>query len=113
MTYARKIDKAEAAIDWAGPATTIERRLRAFDPFPGASSVLGNEAVKLWRAKVVDGHGTPGDILAAGDGGIVVACGDRALCVTELQRPGGRRASAAQFLAGHPIAPGSRFRHPG
>ena len=109
-TYAHKIDKAEAAIDWALPAATIERRLRAFDPFPGASSALGAETVKLWRGTAVQGQGTPGEVLAASAAGIVIACGADALRVTELQRPGGRRASAAQFLAGWPVAPGTTFR---
>jgi len=108
-TYAAKIDKREAAIDWTLPAQAIERRLRAFDPFPGASSVLAGEAVKLWRAKVVAGHGAPGEILSAGDAGVVVACGEEALCVVELQHPGGRRASPAQYLAAHRLAPGMRF----
>ncbi len=108
-TYAHKIDKREAAIDWTLPATVLERRLRAFDPFPGASSVLNGESVKLWRARVVEGCGAPGEILAASDAGIVVACGDGALSVDELQHPGGRRATAAQFLAGHPIEPDTRF----
>jgi methionyl-tRNA formyltransferase len=112
VTYAHKIDKAEGAIDWSQPAVTIERRLRAFDPFPGASSALGAETVKLWRGTVVDGAGAPGAILAAGEAGIVVACGDRALRLTEMQRPGGRRVSAASFLAGRSVLPGMQFQRP-
>ncbi len=108
-TYAHKIDKREAAIDWTLPAAVLERRLRAFDPFPGAASELEGEAVKLWRARVVDGHGKPGAILAAEDAGIVVACGAGALCIVELQRPGSRRATAAQFLAGRRLEPGAHF----
>jgi methionyl-tRNA formyltransferase len=101
VTYAAKIDKAEAAIDWTQPATVIERRLRALDPAPGASSRLAGEVVKLWRARVLPGRGgRPGEIVEAGEAGIVVACGEGALCVTELQRAGGRRAPAATFLAG-------------
>jgi methionyl-tRNA formyltransferase len=111
-TYARKIDKTEGAIDWSEPAAVIERRLRALDPFPGASSQLNGEAVKLWRGAVVDGQGTPGEVLSASDSGVVVACGDRALRITELQRPGGRRSSAAQFLAGFPSTPELRFHAP-
>jgi len=112
ITYAHKIDKAEAAIDWSAPAATLERRQRAFDPFPGASCRLGGETVKLWRGTVVAGRGAPGEILDASDAGIVVACGDRALRVTELQRPGGRRVSAAQFLSGSAVAPGMHFISP-
>ncbi len=111
VTYAHKIDKREAAIDWTCPATVLERRLRAFDPFPGASSVLSGEVVKLWRARVAQGRGKPGAILAADDAGIVVACGEGALRIVELQRPGGRRATAAQFLAGpgRRLEPGAHF----
>ena len=109
-TYARKIDKAEAAIDWTLPATAIERKLRALDPAPGAASAIGGETVKLWRARVVPGRGEPGEILEAGPQGITVACGTDALLITELQRPGGRRASAAAFLAAcRAAAPGARF----
>ncbi len=114
VTYARKIDKAEARVDWSQPAAVIERRLRAFDPFPGASSALGGEVLKLWRAQVVAGQGPPGEILSAGEDGLVVACGEGALRVTEVQRPGGRRTSAAAFLAGlRGAEPGARFQHPG
>ena len=109
MTYAHKIDKAEAAVDWVLPASTIERRIRAFDPFPGASGQLSGEVVKLWRAQVVNASGTPGTVLAVTDDGITVACGDAALQVTELQRPGGKRLPARQFLHGKPVQPGQSF----
>jgi methionyl-tRNA formyltransferase len=109
VTYAHKIDKREAAIDWTLPAAVLERRLRAFDPFPGATSEFEGEAVKLWRARVVDGHGEPGAVLAADDAGLVVACGVGALGILELQRPGGRRATAAKFLAGRRLEPGAHF----
>ncbi|MFT3666842.1 methionyl-tRNA formyltransferase [Piscinibacter sp.] len=109
VSYAHKIDKSEAAIDWRLPAEVIERRLRAFDPFPGASAVLGGETLKLWRALPCEGAGRPGEVLAAGEAGIVVACGSGALRLTELQRAGGKRLAAAAFLAGHPIAPGACF----
>jgi len=113
VTYAHKVTKAEGAVDWSAPAATVERRLRAFDPFPGATSRVGAETVKLWRGTVVDGRGEPGKILRAGDSGVVVACGDEALQITELQRAGGRRVQARQFLAAHPLAPGLRFQGPG
>jgi methionyl-tRNA formyltransferase len=113
VTYARKIDKAEAAIDWAQPAATLERRLRAFDPFPGAYGVLAGDAIKCWRAAVTAGKGAAGQVLAVGDAGVVVACGDGALRLTEMQRPGGRRLAAAQFLQGRPMAVGDTFEaHP-
>jgi methionyl-tRNA formyltransferase len=109
-TYAHKIDKSEAAVDWSTSAAAIERRLRALDPFPGATGRLGAETVKLWRGSVVPGEGRPGEILQVSDKGIVIACGAQALRITELQRPGGRRVSAAQFLIGASIAPGMSFR---
>lgn len=109
VTYAAKIDKAESAIDWTRPAAEIDRQIRAFDPFPAAQSTLAGTPVKLWRAVPAAGHGRPGEVLAAGRDGIVVACGDGALCVGELQKAGGKRLSAVQFLAGHAVAPGASF----
>ena len=109
VTYAPKIDKSEAAIDWRHGAATIERRLRAFDPFPGATGVLGGDTIKCWRGAVMPGHGAPGEVLAANDTGITVACGEGALRLTELQRPGGKRLSAARFLQGQPLTAGLVF----
>jgi len=109
VSYAHKIEKAEAALDWSLAAPVLERRIRAFDPFPGASTRLGSDTVKVWRARVVDGHGAPGAVLAADGGGITVACGEEALQLLELQRPGGKRTSAAQFLQARPLAPGVVF----
>jgi methionyl-tRNA formyltransferase len=109
VTYAAKIDKAEGAIDWRRPAVEIERKLRAFDPFPGCYARLDGMMLKLWRGRVVAGQGAPGEILAVGADGIVVATGDEALALTELQKPGGRRLPAADFLRGCPIAVGQRF----
>ena len=109
VTYAHKIDKSEAPIDWRHGAATIERRLRAFDPFPGATGVLGADTIKCWRGAVVPGHGAPGEVLAANDAGITVACGEGALRLTELQRPGGTRLSAARFLQGQPLTAGLVF----
>jgi methionyl-tRNA formyltransferase len=109
VSYAHKIEKAEAAIDWRDGAAVIERRIRAFDPFPGASAVLGDEIVKCWRARLALGQGEPGEVLSVTEEGITVACGDGALCLTELQRPGGKRLPARLVLQGLPIAPGQRF----
>lgn len=103
VTYAHKIDKAEAAIDWRQPAAVIERRVRAFDPFPGAGFLLDGETVKLWRAAVHPGlSGVPGQVLVAEQGRLTVACGDGALDLLQLQRPGGRRADAAALLQARP-----------
>lgn len=106
ITYAHKIEKAESAIVWTQPAAEIERRLRAFDPFPGGVATLAGEAIKVWRAEAVDGSGAPGEIIAPGP---VVACGEGALRLTELQRAGGKRGPAAAFLQARPIAVGERF----
>ena len=109
-TYAGKIDKAEAPVDWRLPALAIERRLRAFDPFPGAGGIVAGEPVKLWRGEVVDSAGEPGEVLAAGgEAGLVVACGTGALRLTELQRPGGRRLAAREWLRSRPLRAGDRF----
>ena len=108
VRYAHKIDKAEAAIDWRAPAALIERRVRAFDPFPGASLSLAGEPVKLWRARVRPAPpgqaltAPPGQVLAAADGRLTVACGEGALDLLQLQRPGGRRIDAAALLQARP-----------
>jgi methionyl-tRNA formyltransferase len=109
-TYAAKIDKAEAMIDWTQPAAVIERRVRAFDPFPGASFDLDGETVKLWRALALPaqpGQAAPGTCLPAADGHWQVACGDGVLELLELQRTGGRRVPVADFLRGRPVATGT------
>jgi len=108
VTYAAKIDKREARLDWLRPAPELERAVRAFRPAPGASGVLEGESVKIWRAEVVDAKGEPGAVNAT-NGTLLVTCGEQALAISELQRAGGRRLSAAEFLRGRPLAPGARF----
>ena len=100
VTYAHKIDKAEARIDWQQPAVQIERRIRAFDPQPGCHFEFEGEALKVWRARVTGGvGGEPGQSTIDGER-FTVACGEgTALDLLELQRPGGRRQPAAAFLA--------------
>ena len=121
VTYAAKIDKAEAAVDWSASAAVLERRLRAFDPFPGVSTVLRGERLKLWRGRVGgasaarradDPASVPGTLLDHDERGLHVACGEGVLIVTELQRPGGPRLAAREFMARHPVAPGSIFGLP-
>jgi len=111
VTYARKIDKAEAAIDWQQAADAIARRVRAFDPFPGAQAVLAGDTLKVWaaRAQLAAPTGVPGQALSVGADGILVQTGEGALCITELQRPGGKRLSAGEFLRGHNIETGQIF----
>jgi methionyl-tRNA formyltransferase len=107
VTYAHKIDKAEAAIDWHVGAAAIERRVRAFDPFPGASFTWDGQIVKLWRAAVRAAPAAPaGQVLDAAPGTLLVACGDAALELLELQRAGGRRMPASLFLQSAAIEPG-------
>jgi methionyl-tRNA formyltransferase len=114
VNYAYKIEKAEAAIDWRQSAAQIERRIRAFDPFPGATAQLGDEVVKVWRAQCADvgpvpAASAPGQVLAVTDAGIDVATGDGALRLTELQRAGGKRLAVADFLRGFAVQAGQVF----
>lgn len=117
VSYAHKVGKAQAQIDWTLPAAVVERRIRAFDPSPGANSTLNDEMVKVWRAtrpaERRDGASLPGTILAISDSGITVACGERScIDLTELQRPGGKRLPAQRFLTGYPLSVGQRFSAP-
>jgi methionyl-tRNA formyltransferase len=109
VSYAQKIQKREAEIDWQAPAALVERTVRAMRPFPGATARLQGSVLKLWRARVSDARGAPGHVLAAGAQGVLVACGQGALLVTELQRAGGKRLQAGEFLRGVPLAPGERL----
>ncbi|WP_250511868.1 methionyl-tRNA formyltransferase [Caballeronia sp. INDeC2] len=110
-TYAEKIAKHEAALDWRRPAEELARQIRAFDPFPGAFGALDNAAIKIWAAQPVDGssNAEPGTIVEVSSDGIVVICGGGALKLTQLQKPGGKRLPVREFLAGAPLAKGQRF----
>jgi methionyl-tRNA formyltransferase len=132
-SYAPKIKKEDGRIDWNQPARTIWNRLRAFTPWPGAftflskamagtpSSVpsfvksqgsgeaLPSKMLKIWKAEVIEKSGAAGTVLSADKNGIVVGCGQNALRILELQREGGRRMNAAEFLAGHPMKVGGIF----
>jgi methionyl-tRNA formyltransferase len=104
VTYAAKISKEEAKLDLAQAADVLARKVRAFNPFPGAHAQAGGLTVKIWKAEAVAGTGKPGQVLAAdAQRGIVVACGQGALRLTELQKPGGKRLAAAEFLKGFPL----------
>jgi len=111
-TYASKIDKREAEIDWRVPATTIDRQIRAFDPVPGAATSWAGERVKIWRAhpaaKPVRA-GSPGTVLVAEDKSITVVCGEGGLEIEELQPAGGRRMTAPMFAAGRSLGADARF----
>ena len=112
-TYAAKIKKEDGQIDWNQPAEKIWNRLRAFTPWPGAFTFLQSEPksqlLKIWKAEVVEKSGTAGMVLSADKTGIIVGCGKDALRILELQREGGRRMGAGDFLAGFPLKAGEKF----
>jgi methionyl-tRNA formyltransferase len=109
-TYAAKISRSEAQLDWNSAAADLSRAIRAFNPVPGAYTDWHGQPLKLWRAEPVSAAtATPGTVLRADAAGIVVATGEGALCLLELQRAGGKRLAAQQFLAGTPILPGERL----
>ena len=112
-TYAAKIKKEDGRIDWNLPAQKIWNRLRAFTPWPGAFTFLKSEPkpqlLKIWKVEVVEKSGIAGTILAADKTGIVVGCGANGLRILELQREGGRRMSAADFLVGFALRVGDKF----
>jgi methionyl-tRNA formyltransferase len=136
-TDAPKIKKEDGRIDWNQPAQTILNRLRAFMPWPdaftflpkamegtassvplsakgrGSDEVLPSKMIKIWKAEVIECSEEAGEILSADKNGIVVACGQNALRILELQREGGRRMSATEFLAGHPLKAGEKFAQAG
>ncbi len=111
VTYAHKIEKHEAALDWTLPAAVLARRVRAFNPFPGAFSTLGGETIKIWRAETLDGAGTPsaraGQVIGAAAVGIDVQTGEGVLRLQQLQKPGGKPMAAADFLRGFELPAGT------
>jgi len=113
VTYAHKIEKHEAEIDWALPADLIVRRIRAFNPFPGASTQLGGETLKIWAASVGDGVPPPqadfGSIMALAGDSIAVAAMNSVVLITELQRPGAKRLKVADFSRGFDLRAGMVF----
>lgn len=105
ISYAHKIDKAEAQIDWSLPAQEVDRTIRGLSPFPGAWSTLDGARVKLLASRVVSGSGAPGTVIE----GLIVACGSGAVEITRAQRAGKSAQSAADFLHGQPLAPGTHL----
>jgi len=97
-TYAHKLNKDEARLDWRRPAVELERLIRAFNPWPVCHSTLDGESVKVLAANVAAGKGEPGEILSASKDGLVVACGDQALSLTRLQLPGGKALSFSDLF---------------
>jgi methionyl-tRNA formyltransferase len=108
-SYATKLLKTEAQIDWRQDAKIIERAVRAFNPFPVCQSSLHGVIVKVWQARLIDAQGVPGTVLAVNKQGVTVACGKGALCLEVLQRPGSKAQPAAQFLQAMPIVVGECF----
>lgn len=108
-SYAAKISKAEAHIDWTRPAAEIDRLVRAFNPVPGAYTTWNGQVLKIWRAEPVAATAVPGTVVQADHNGVVVATGVGAIRLLELQRAGGKRLAPRQFLAGTPIDAGTRF----
>ena len=109
-TYAAKLSKAEARLEWTETATQLARAVRAYNPFPIACTTLNATPIKIWQASVRDGlNGEPGTVLAVDKSGIIVACGQGALCLEVLQRANGKMLSAAQFVQGFAVHPGDRF----
>ena len=110
ITYAHKIEKAESTIDWSLPATVIGQRIRAFDPFPGASTECAGETIKVWSYEIDSNKSNTdkrqGQILSVNGDGVTVTCGEGTLRLTTLQRAGGKRLAAADFLRGFDLQPG-------
>ncbi|HEU4708533.1 MAG TPA: methionyl-tRNA formyltransferase [Methylophilaceae bacterium] len=108
VTYAHKLDKSEAMIDWNKSAAELSRQVRAFNPFPVAQTFLSGKPCRIWMARSLSGNGDPGRIVDVKDG-ITVGCGEGLLKIEELQLPGGRRLSARDFVAGRQLKVGDVF----
>ena len=105
VTYARKIDKRDTLLDWTRPASELERAVRALRPAPGAATALQGQPIKIWRARIVNAQLAPGAVTQD----LVVGCGEQALQVVELQRAGGTKLAAPEFLRGHPLPSDAHF----
>ena len=105
VTYAQKIDKSEAAVDWARDAAEVDRQIRGLSPFPGAWTMAGGERIKLLGSRVSDANGLAGTAL---DGSFLIACGDGAVTITRAQRAGKGAQDADVFLRGMPVPKGTK-----
>lgn len=110
VTYAHKLMKPEGKLDFSQPAEVLERKIRAFSPFPSSFTEHNGTQIKIWQATVVDQKGVPGQILKSDSHGVVIACGQGALCATILQRPGKPKMPAQQFLQGYPLKKGEQLQ---
>ncbi|MDO4433386.1 MAG: methionyl-tRNA formyltransferase [Alysiella sp.] len=109
ITYAQKLSKDEAQINWQESAEIVARKIRAFNPVPCAWTLWQGKPMKIWTAHPVAQNGTAGTVLAANANSIIVACGDGAICISELQAAGGKRLNSKDFLAGRDVAVGEFF----
>jgi methionyl-tRNA formyltransferase len=108
--YAAKIKKADAEIDWQQTAEQVDRVVRTFNPSPGAFTYFQDNLLKIWQVSVVNGRvGQPGEIIAADRDGIIVACGSGLLRIEVMQKPGGKKLNAADYLSGNSMQPGEYF----
>ena len=107
VTYAQKLSKEEARIDWNESAAVIERKIRAFNPVPAAWVEYQGKPMKIWRAEAVAQQGRAGEVLSCSSDGLIVACGANALKITELQPSGSKRMDIAAFAAGHTVEAGT------
>ena len=107
VTYAQKLSKEEARIDWNESAAVIERKIRAFNPVPAAWVEYQGKPMKIWRAEVVAQQGRAGEVLSCSSDGLIIACGENALKITQLQPSGGKRMDIAAFAAGHTVEAGT------
>ncbi len=107
VTYAAKLTKEEARVDWQLPAADIARAIRAYNPAPGAHTLLAGEALKLWQAHAIDGQASAGQVVRADADGVVVGSGDGLVVLTQLQAAGGKRLAARDFIAGRPTLAGA------
>lgn len=107
VTYAQKLSKEEARIDWNESAAVIERKIRAFNPVPAAWVEYQGKPMKIWRAEAVTQQGRAGEVLSCSSDGLIIACGENALKITELQPSGSKRMDIAAFAAGHTVEAGT------
>jgi methionyl-tRNA formyltransferase len=109
VTYAAKIGKQETLLDWTRPARELHRTVRAFRPSPGATTRLDGQPIKIWRARVLERPLAPGELRDEPTGELVAGCGEGSLQILELQRAGGKRLLAGEYLRGHPLPPNARL----
>lgn len=113
VTYAPKLSKAEAEIDWTLPAAVLARKVRAFNPVPGAWTLWRGQPLKIWQAVPAAGQGVPGTVLSVTAEGMAVACGEGVLCLQNVQAAGGKAMPISAFLAGNAVAAGEILGRPG